>query len=258
MQQSNPVPAILSQDPIARELALVPGKFSQACYFGNPLIPEMKLNNGTVTLVTDEKRRVGITNSHVIQGYRQRKLKEPELNFYIGSAIVDIESLIIAEDSHIDICTLSLDDIPEPKLRSNGSVETHYCTLIPGVLPDLVEGDFIAFGGFPGVWREQPTQDQLIFETFSTGGTEVSDISDRTIRCQLNLENSIMSLADHHSSAPADFGGLSGGPAFKIHRLESGLVIFPLIGIISEHIPQYDSILIKRLNCVEHDFMIRL
>lgn len=256
MQNANPVPSIRAEDPLARELALLPGKFSQACYFGNPLITEMRLNNGTVTLATDEHRRIGITNAHVIQGYRNRKVTEPELNFYIGTAIIDIESIIISEDEDFDICTISLDDIPEAELRSNGSVETHYTTLIPGVLPNLSEGDFIAFGGFPGVWRQQPAHNELIFDTFSTGGTEISDISDRTIRCQLDLENTVMTLADHHASAPQDLGGLSGGPAFKIHILESGIAVFPLVGIISEHMQQYDSVLIKRLNCIDSDFNI--
>lgn len=241
---------------IAREVSLLPCTHSVACCFGNPSIQGSLVNSGTISLVSYGDRRAGITNAHVVEGFRRRQMDEPDLRFYVGNAMVDVESIIISTGSEVDICTLSLDDVPLDRLRPGGSVGSEFLPFDSGQMPGVAVDDFIAFGGYPGDWRQQPESNHLVFDTFSVGGTEATGVNERLIYCSLDLQNMIMSQAENRAEPPQHFGGLSGGPAMKIDISPSGFVTFPIVGVICNYSEMIRSIVIQRIDCITNEFVV--
>ncbi len=244
------------QQELSLEMIRFPLKFSNACYFGSPSDELIKVNNGTMTLVRFKGEKYGITNFHVIDAYRQRLSKEPDIVFYIGNTQIDLEETLVDEDKDLDLSILYLEGYDEEQFGSGGEIPTHFYDIDDFTLGSLSEGDFIMFGGYPGVWRTRPETNHLVFDSLSSGGTEVTEVTDMNIRCEIAIDKCNISLSEHHSELPENLGGLSGGPVFSIEVLPSGLAVFNLIGIIYEHIVNYDSIMIRPITFINDQMLL--
>jgi len=243
------------QVKLSREMVKFPLKFCNACFFGEPEDQNGKVNNGTMTLVKHNGEKYGITNFHVIEAYRQRRETE-SIDFYIGNLKIDIVNTLLDEDKELDLCTLYLDGYPEESFGSNGDVPTYFYEIGDFSCSEISQGDFVMFGGYPGVWRSRPERNHLIFDTLSSGSTEVTEVTPRNIRCELALHKCVVTLAQHQTEFPQNLGGLSGGPVFLNRLLPSGLSVFKLIGIIYEHMEEYDSILVRPISFINESFHI--
>ena len=241
---------------LSKEMAQFPMKFCNACFFGDASDPSGKVNNGTMTLVRYKGEKFGITNFHVIDAYRKRLANEPDIKFYIGNTLIDIEETLFDENEDLDLCTLYLDAYEEKDFGSFGDIPTHFFEIDEFPLAQVSEGEFVLFGGFPGVWRTRPETNHLVFDSLSTGGTEVAEVTDMNIRCELAIDNCLVTMNRHDRALPDDFGGLSGGPMFARRELSSGVTIFKLAGIIYQHMPEYDSITIRPVTFINECFHV--
>ena len=242
---------------LARELSKFPMKFCNACYFGDPSDEGGIVNNGTMTLIKYNDSRYGITNHHVVNAYRARLENEPELKFYVGNAEVNIVESIIDDNENLDICTVDLNDIDEESFRSEGQISTIFFEIDDFTVGDIKEGDFVLFGGYPGAWRERPQPNHIIFDTLSTGATEVNTASDMNIICELSLDKCITTLMNHRDCLPESFGGISGGPVFHHKTTEAGISVFKLVGIIYEYAPLYEAFFIRPISFITENMRVR-
>lgn len=244
------------QIKLSREMVKFSLTFCNACYFGSPSDENVKVNNGTMTLVSYGGERYGITNFHVVDAYRERLRSEPDIDFYIGNTAINLNESLIDEDKDLDLCTLKLSAYEEEYFCSNGEISTHFYELDDFSTGDIKEGDFVLFGGFPGVWRTRPKANHLIFDSLSSGSTEVTEVTCRNIRCELTLGKCVVTLNQHHHEFPDNLGGLSGGPVF-LHQIHtSGISTFKLIGFVYEYMAEYDSILVRPLSFINESFKI--
>ena len=245
------------QVKLSREMVKFSLKFCNACYFGNPTADDVKVNNGTMTLVKYKGERFGITNFHVVDAYRVRLRDEPDIDFYVGNTLIDLDETLFDEDRDLDLCTFYLDGYEEEQFGSNGEIPTHFFEIDNFTSGEIKKGDFVLLGGFPGVWRSRPKSNHLIFDSLSTGSTEVTEVTSRNVRCELALDKCVVTLNQHHNEFPENLGGLSGGPVFLNQVLPSGISTFKLIGFIYEHIAEYDSIMVRPISFINENFWIR-
>lgn len=241
---------------LSREMVKFSLGFCNACYFGDANEKEGKINNGTMSLVKFKGERFGITNFHVIEEYRARLKNEPNIKLYIGNMPIELENTLFDEDKDLDLCILYLDDYNENEFGSDGDIPTHFFEIDDFTADGVSEGDFVLFGGYPGVWRSRPKSNHLIFDSLSSGGTEVTEVTSRSIRCELALEKCVVTLDQHHHEFPENLGGISGGPVFLNKILPSGISVFKIIGFIYEHIVDYDSILVRPISFINDKFHI--
>ena len=117
---------------------------------------------------------------------------------------------------------------------------------------DVNEGDFISFGGFPGKWKEQVSSGDLMFDSFSSGATEISSINDEYFICQFEREYWVESLDLKNGKELHELGGLSGGPVFLI-RDNNGITYYEFVGIIYQFSTDYDLLYIRKAKFINKD-----
>jgi hypothetical protein len=108
-------------------------------------------------------------------------------------------------------------------------------------------GDFICFGGFPGVWREQPKLEEVVFKSFSHGASEVTSVGEDHVVSQLNREYWVGCRGTRGLDL-YEFGGMSGGPAFIWRGLRADLV-----GFIYQYAAGFDLLYIRSADVIEAD-----
>lgn len=233
-----------------RILSENPMNYCCPCFFGDPTDEEVKVNNGTMTLIQYKGRKYGITNFHVIDAYRNRLENEPSIMLSAGNAELNLDNDLIDEEEVLDICIFDLDRFHEDDFKSNGNVQTIFFEVDDFTIGELKVGDYALFGGYPGQWRERIKINHLGFETLSSGASEVIELSTEIIRCSLSIEECIID-APIRDELPRDLGGLSGGPVFNKIISPSGIESFKLVGIIFQYAEIFDSIVIRPITCID-------
>ncbi len=241
---------------ISEQLVRFPLEFTSPCYFGDPSTKDIGVNNGTITLIRYRGEKYGITNHHVIEEYRKRLKKEESLRLFIGNERIDLDSVLLDEDENHDLCTLYLEEYSDNSLRSGGEVPTSFFQVDEFTVGELKKGDFILFGGYPGIFRKRPKENELDFGTLSSGGTEVSDVTEYNICCTLSIDKCHVT-APAGDELPENLGGISGGAVFH-HKLSKQKVSsFGLVGVIYEYQPSYDSLLIRPISLIDRNVCIK-
>jgi hypothetical protein len=181
----------------------------------------------------------------VIQNFRERPTSS-EPGFWIGALQLDPLERLVAEDSDFDLAVLDLSGL-DLSMISDHEIGSSFVDPLEWPPQKPVVGDFICFGGFPGVWREHRLDDEVIFQSFSLGASEVTSVGDTHIACQLSREHWIGSRGmrghDLH-----DFGGMSGGPALIWRGLRADLV-----GFIYEYSEAFDVLNIRAAHVLASD-----
>lgn len=224
-------------------------------YFGDPSEPNGLINSGTITLVRRNDENYGITNFHVVDGFRDRLRDNPNVHLYVGGQRVELNDVLLDEDKDLDIAVLYLEGFREEVFFTQGDIPTSFYNFPVSSVDDINEGGFVLFGGYPGVWRERDGRN-VVFDSFSSGGTLINDASEKNIRCEIAANKSVVTRV-RRDSPPTNLGGLSGSPVFIEMEGEAGVRNFVLVGVIYEYIEQYDSILIRPLHCINDDMTIK-
>ncbi len=241
----------LAAGPLGDMMSKFPLRFAAGVFIGPtrrslPIRP----NNGTATLLRLKGRPLAVTCSHVIQNFRERSVTN-QPGFWIGSLQVDPLERVITEDTRLDVAVLDLSGL-NLSLISDHEIGSSFLDPAewPPQSPDA--GDFISFGGFPGVWREHRQDDEVVFRSFSLGASEVTAVGDDYIVCQMNREYWVSSrgLRGHDLH---DFGGMSGGPALIWRGIRADLV-----GFIYEYSESLDLLYIRSAHVLAADGSLAL
>jgi hypothetical protein len=233
--------------PLGDQLSKYPLRFAAGVFIGPTRRSKIfRPNSGTATLIQLDRRPLAVTCSHVIDSYRERN-PEVEAGFWIGNLQIDPLKRLVAEDARLDLAVIDLTGL-DIKLIADGS-EIGACFVDPTSWPPKrpAEGEFISFGGFPGVLRKHNGDEEVTFNSFSLGASEVTSVGDNYLVCQLNREYWVSSRGrlgfDLH-----ELGGMSGGPAFMWRGVAAELA-----GFIYEYSPALDLVYIRSAHVINVD-----
>jgi hypothetical protein len=228
----------LAAGALGEKLAKFPLLFAKAAFFGQR--PSKKrpseISNGTVSLVDLGDGPLAITCEHVIAGYIDMVKKHDNLVFQIGSVEIDPLKQLIDKNARLDLATIRLTEEQAKSITSEGEIGS--CIFRPKAWPSeaLKEGQFVAFGGFPGQLRTVASFDEYIFRSWSSGASKISSVSNGQFVSAFEREFWVKSFgAEHHMNMEA-LGGLSGGPAF----IDRGLY-WEFVGIVSQYHESFDA-----------------
>ena len=236
----------MARGPLGEEISKFPLLFCGVLFFADEprasRIPD--INHGTLSLVKFEDRQIGITCSHVIEEYRNKRKSIPTLQCIFGLIEIDPLSRLIDENVSFDLATLDLNDIDLRKVTDNKIASNFFC---PAQWPPMSvkEGDFVSFGGFPGLFRSQTNFAEYQFESFSHGNCRVASVREDYLVCQFEREYLISSsIGRVHYHLPEqgalNIGGLSGGPVFIWRKLH-----WEFAGIIYEYSQEHELLYIR-------------
>lgn len=168
---------------------------------------------GSITFISYHNRCFGITNQHVYPGQASRTsvwVIALEQHYPLR-----IEPLFTSTSSNADYpYDIALFELDEKLIRRGGKIPIE-------VDKDavLAEGDLLLAVGFPGIER-RILEEQTLHRLYHVGASVVG-LSDRTILLYEELSDPQVKTWD--------FGGMSGGPIFKVEPTSYGLA-----GIIFE------------------------
>ncbi len=241
------------------ELSKVPMTYATPIYFADPpgFADFPNINNGTGSLIAVGDKQFCITNWHVLDAYRARRCKEPKIIFQAGNLRLDPEDALISESQYYDLAVFDFSRWGAEELGSFGEVPTQFLKIFSWP-PDLrTKGDFVMFGGYPGYWREVTGPAEILFDTLSSGSTEVIESNEKRLICQIQIEKCLVHRAEPDREGPGDLSGLSGGPVIRETRSASGIITFEFVGIIYEYGDGFDCLFIRPASLISEDGRIR-
>jgi len=238
--------------PLGKEMARFPLSYANSILIGpRPLTTTPpKINSGTVSLIKLDVGPVAITCYHVIEEYRSLLEKDSEIVFQIGNIKLDPIKLLIDENRDLDIVTLSLNEKGIEEQLKDEEMGSSFFKPILWPPNDVQEGEFLAFGGFPGTWRQQPSSREVIFDSFSSGACKVGIVRDDYIQCHFEREYWVQPTKNtpRDSININNLGGLSGSPAFILRSL-----YWEFVGIVYEYMESFDILRIRPAKFIRKD-----
>jgi len=232
----------IAAGPLGKEMARFPMLFAKPIFLAIPphKASGLKVNSGTISLVDLGHGPVGITCFHVMSYFKKLLKESSKAVFQVANLKFNPLSQIISEDETLDLITLKFTEKQAKTISDDGEIGT--CFFQPHSWPPnkIKEGEFIAFGGFPGVWRQQLSTDEFMFDTFSSGASPISAVGENHFVCQFERENWINSFNPYHRDELHDLGGLSGSPVFIKRNL-----YWEFVGIIYEFSSELDLMYIR-------------
>jgi hypothetical protein len=164
----------ISAGPLGQEIAKFPLRFAKAAFFGDRPTKQkpQNVNHGTVTLLELSGRPIALTCSHVLDAYRSIHGNQNVI-FQIGDLEFNpLERIIDESDSSkLDLVTIDLKGLNLKELKGTEEIGSSFFTPVQWPPKSILQGEFVAFGGFPGVWRQNVSWYEMIFDSWSSGGT---------------------------------------------------------------------------------------
>jgi len=236
--------------------------YAQPISFGeapNLLAAHNNVNNATMSLISLEGKQIGITNWHVLfgpDGYDEQRQTNPGIHCQLGNVVLDPLEMIIDGDETLDLVTLDLSSFTVDQIVCPGLPCAFYEQ--PGAWPPppVNVGDYVVFAGFPGSRREHVNPGEFIYGIVSSGGTEIVQVSEEIIQCQLLLDQCVVTV--QNTDVPAnELPGLSGSPVFQYRLFKSGVSYFDFVGIVFEYGPEFDLLRIRPSHLLNSDGTFR-
>lgn len=241
----------MSRQQVGIEISKFPLKFAKTILIGACRKENQyeKVQNGTMTLLELSSKPIGVTCYHVIECYKRFAAEHTDAVFQVGNAVFDPTTRIIDENGALDLVTLDLTGLNLDSLLRSGLIEANfYC---PPQWPprDVSVGCDVCFGGFPGYFREENGQFEMIAGSFSLDATEITVVNEDYYACVFDRSGWIKVLGDRPDSdrLVPDLGGLSGAPVFA-HRAFH----FEFVGVIYEH-SSFDILYIRPAKFIQED-----
>ncbi len=232
--------------PAGVEFEKYPLKFAVPAYFGIRPQPGQSatVNSGTASLVRIGGQPYALTCSHVLEEYRNR-LADGACIFQIGNCELDPLTQLKVEDKTLDYALIGLtesqgNEISKPDGPFGG---TFFCEVAQCPPGDVMEGDFVAFGGFPGELRQAMSFNELSFGSFSSGASRVALVREDYVVSQFDRE---FWVKHGHETEPKTIRGMSGGPVFAIRKnVATGIMTYEFIGHIYEFSENYELLYVR-------------
>ena len=224
----------LVASPAGIEFEKYPLKFVIPAYFGarpQPGAPAT-VNSGSASLFRLKGQPFALTCWHVLEGYRQR-MSEGTCIFQLGSCELNPLKQLNAENEHLDYALIEVTDDQVKEIAKPGGPfdGTFFCDLAQWPPGEVKEGDFVAFGGFPGELRQAMSFDKLSFGSYSSGASRVTSARDDYLVCQFEHEHWVSHGLEPE---PRTIRGMSGGPVFAIRHSDAGIMTYDFVGHITE------------------------
>ncbi len=238
----------LAAGALGEKMAKYPLLFAKAVFFGEPPSKDhkSKINNATVTLLDLGEGPLAVTCAHVLSAYREVKKATGNALFQIGSVVLDPDVQLVRESTELDVAVLELTEAQTKEITSDGEIGS--CVFKPASWPpsELKAGEFVAFGGFPGQWRECLASAELEFGSFSSGACRVATVSEERFSCQFEREYWVKSFGESKGFDLKNLGGLSGGPSFIKRKLH-----WELVGFIYEFSREFDIMFFRPAGIIQ-------
>jgi hypothetical protein len=245
----------LAAGPLGEKMGKYPLLFAKVAFFGQRPLRQQRIdiNNATVTLVDLDHGPIAITCQHVIEGFREKQKEKNGVIFQLGSVVLDPIEQLIDENKYLDLATIRLTEKQAKTVADDGEIGS--CIFKPSSWPPplINEGEFVAFGGFPGSIRSVQSLNELVFGSWSSGGSKICSVSEFRFVSAFEREYWIKSFGEKNHVDLKALGGMSGGPAFikrKIH--------WDLVGVVSEYHENYDAVVFASLKSIRRDGTIEL
>jgi len=241
----------ISAGPLGKEMGKFPLRFARPLFFGEKPSKgkPITINNGTITFVKLEEHSIGITCFHVIDTYKQIN-NDGNCIFQIGHLEFDPLERIIDESPGMDLVTIDLNGLDVTNSTNGTAIGSEF--FVPSNWPpkEIDSTNYVAFGGFPGEWRQYPSWNEIVFDSWSSGASKVSSVRDQYFICQFEREFWVESFNyhDHHGLDLKKLGGLSGGPVFILRS-----IYWELVGIIYEFSEKFDLMYVRPTNLIREN-----
>lgn len=240
----------LAAGPLGKEFSKFPLLFAKAVFFGQRPSPKTatKIKNGTITLIDFGKGPIGLTCQHVIKGYREYKENYEDVLFNIGHVELDPIDQLIDENDQIDLATIELTEQQVKAITSHCEIGS--CVYNPSNWPPtpVKKGEFVAFGGFPGSLQTVKSFNELVFSSWSSGGSLVHSVSEYRFVSPFEREHWIKSFGEPHQMDLHELGGMSGSPTFVFRG-----VAFEFVGVLYEYEDNFDTVIFTSAHPVKPD-----
>jgi len=244
---------------LGEELSRAPMTYAVPIFFADPPgsteLPN--LNNGTGSLISFGEAKFCITNFHVLDAYRRRKVDEPEIVFHIANIRLDPDEILISESNDYDLAVLDISNWEAEEFASYGEIPTQFLDVAawPPEMPKI--DSFVMFGGYPGYWREALGPMDICFSALGCGSSKIISSNDQNLVCQLEIDKCHVHRPEPGREEPGDLTGLSGGPVLREKQTEDGITTFEFVGIIYEYGADLDCLRIRPATLIMADGKIR-
>lgn len=243
----------LAAGPLGQVMSKFPLRFAKAVLFGD--LPAarapVRINNGTASLVDLGNGPLAITCFHVIDSFRERVQEGRPTLFQIGNCRLDPLKQLVSESEQLDLAVIRVTDQQAKEITGDGEIGACFFKPVSWPPEAVSQGEFIAFGGFPGQWRTQIDADALEFGTYSNGASGITSVSDTYFVSQFEREYWVKSFDNMGVDHLADVGGLSGGPAFVQRGLR-----FDFVGVIYQFSSNYELLYLRHSRLIRADGQI--
>ncbi len=195
------------------------------------------VNNGSAFILHIGAAYYLGTAWHVVAHWIRRTDDGEHVLFQVGGVNLAPRGRIVWASESDDVAFLRIENAEVNRI----GIETFEPSLgWPPPAPRV--GDTVLVAGFPGTQRNQPDVDAIDFGSFS-GALKVTTVQDRHLMCQFERDYWIAPEGLELPPEGADLGGMSGGPALLVRDL-----VYPLIGVISQHNRMFEIMKITTLS----------
>lgn len=238
--------------PLGIEMEKYPLKFATAAYFSARTQPgtPASVSSGTASLLLLNGQHFALTCSHVLNGYRKRLASGSSI-FQLGDCALDPLAQLKAEDEMLDYALIALTEDQAKEVAKVGGPFDGTFFAEPDQWPpgEVKQGEFVAFGGFPGELREAVSFDKISFGSYSSGASMVTSVGEDYLVCQFERDFWVM---HGYEAEPKTIRGMSGGPVFAIrHNGESGIMTYEFVGHIFEFSEDFELLYVRLAHVVQ-------
>jgi len=205
---------------------------------------------GTGTLISTGRKKLIVTNDHVLAGYEGLASTTDGIHFQVGRAAFDPHERLIDRNALSDLCTFDAEGLDINDRLEIDPVPTLGFYDAQGWPPEPPEvGDVVLWAGFPSSLKHIDKNTRFNVPLTFIGAT-VTRVGGRFIVSNLNPDRKNLVVhygdgLDSQSEALKELGGMSGGPAFVDRKWS---VRPDLIAVISEYDPVVNQMRMSRLD----------
>jgi hypothetical protein len=238
----------LMKGPLGEAMSKFPLRFAKAILFGDrpTRYGKAMVRNATASLLNLGCGPLAVTCHHVLAEYRAGTQHGNDRLFQIGNCRLDPLTQLIADDEATDVAVIGLTSAQAREIT--GDDEIGSCFFEPASWPPVPirEGDYVAFGGFPGEWRTATGLDAMELSSYSHGASRVTVVRDGYFVSQFEREYWVSSFAHRDAAELRRLGGLSGGPAFALRGLH-----YDFVGFVYEFSENYELLYFRHAGVID-------
>lgn len=184
-------------------------------------------DSATTTFIDTGKRKIAVTNYHVIEHYERLRRVDDKINFQIGSEVItDVQSRIIDKSSKYDLVTYEISE----KIMS--ALGKQWCSNSNWPPKKVKQKEVLVFAGYPGIFRRIVSKGNVYFESVIIL-EEIISVSPDSFKIHLDIENYSRLLGHRKFDELKEYGGFSGAGIFRLNNLKQISTLEP-VGIIYE------------------------